>query len=307
MCTHSRGHNMGEALDSILEVDVPKGYLIELIVVENGTKDNTEQVVAAKTSRRWDVRYIYEARKGKSRALNIGLQSASGEVVLFVDDDLRFSRNWLSAMCEPIRNGTAAGVTSRIEIPAYLRRIWFHPYHLGWLGCLPYANPASPDEMPGANMAVCRSVIERVPSYDLELGGGALGNCEDTLFSRQICAAGFKIALARETHVEHHFDPRKLRYKQWAMSAKSAGRSHAYLLHHWQHGAISFPKIRLNFLSAKLSMRLSQSRQYGPDEEGIPPWELSYRFEIAKLLQFQAERLRKRNYTRRGLIKQSHN
>jgi GT2 family glycosyltransferase len=231
LCTLRRAAQIGATLDSLLALPRPPGMELELVVVENGPPDGTRTEVERRAAAAvgWTLRYLHVEQKGKSRALNAGLAAARGELLFFVDDDLRFSPRWLTDLVALILSGRADGATSPITIPAHLRRPWMTPYHLGWLGCIRYRNQAQPDEMPGANMALHRRAVDRVPAFDLELGGGGLGNCEDTLFSRQVVAAGFRLAFAPEAPVEHHFEPAKLRYAQWQANAAAAGRSRAYL------------------------------------------------------------------------------
>jgi glycosyltransferase involved in cell wall biosynthesis len=305
LCTHGRGAKIGTTLDSLLGVERPAGLEVELIVVENGTTDGTS---GALDSRRgmvagWELRYLHIEQKGKSRALNAGLAAARGELLFFVDDDLRFSPRWLTDLSAQLVSGQADGATSPINIPAHLHRPWMTPYHLGWLGCIRYRNQAQPDEMPGANMALHRRAVDRVPAFDLELGGGGLGNCEDTLFSRQVVAAGFQLTFAPEAPVEHHFEPAKLRYTQWQANAAAAGRSRAYLHHHWLHLPVSRAGWRRLQLRAKLGLRRGLAATRAPDAEGIPPWELSYLTDLAFLEQFALERQRPRKYALRGLRK----
>jgi hypothetical protein len=115
-------------------------------------------------------------------------------------------------------------------------------------------------------------------------------------------AAGFPLS-ASTVAVEHHFDPVKLRYHQWVRNAEAAGRSRAYLIHHWHHDVIRAPALRQTYFALKLRSRLGVRRQPAETEEGIPPWELSYRFDLAKFRQFRLERRRPRNYDRHGLVK----
>ena len=50
-------------------------------------------------------------------------------------------------------------------------------------------------------------MLAKVPGFDVELGRlKGLGNFEDTLFSWQLLAAGYKLVGALDVAVEHHFD-----------------------------------------------------------------------------------------------------
>ncbi len=305
LCTLRRAAQIGATLDSLLAQPRPVGLELELVVVENGPPDGTRAEVErrVKAAIGWTLRYLHVEQKGKSRALNAGLAAARGELLFFVDDDLRFSPRWLTDLSALILSGQSDGATSPITIPAHLLRPWMTPYHLGWLGCIRYRNREQPDEMPGANMALHRRTLERVPAFDLELGGGGLGNCEDTLFSRQVVAAGFRLAFAPEAPVEHHFEPAKLRYAQWRANAAAAGRSRAYLHHHWLHLPVSLARCRRLQLQAKLALRRRLYPMPGAHSEGIAPWELSYLTDLAFLEQFAVERQQPRKYGLRGLRK----
>jgi glycosyltransferase involved in cell wall biosynthesis len=302
LCTYQRATQLEQTLESLGRVSVPDGCQVELCLVENGPKDTTEAVFRRSLPAILEGRYFHEPKKGKSRALNRGIAEAKGEIFLFIDDDLRFPESWLREMCEPIWSGRSQAVVGGIVLPESAKRPWMTRYHEGWLGCIRYSDPQNPDEMAGANMAFHRQVLDKVPRFDLELGGGGLGNCEDTLFSRQVCAAGFPLA-ASAVAVEHHFDPVKLRYLQWVRNAEAAGRSRAYLIHHWQHEVIRSPLLREAYFTVKLRARLGRRPPPKETDEGIAPWELSYRFDLAKFRHFRVERRRPRNYDRLGLIK----
>ena len=57
--------------------------VIEAIVVDNGSSDATRAV-----AERHGVTYLFEAEPNRARARNAGIAAATGEIVLFVDDDV---------------------------------------------------------------------------------------------------------------------------------------------------------------------------------------------------------------------------
>jgi len=95
--------------------------------------------------------------------------------------------------------------------------------------------------MVGANMAFSRSVLEQVPAFDVELGPGALGFGDDTLFSQQLKIPGYRIAAAPDAVVEHHFLADRLQPDQWIQSARKLGKVDAYISHHWEHSVWPHP------------------------------------------------------------------
>jgi len=271
ICTHGRCQDLGNTLESLRNVRVPGGWLAELLVIENGSKDATESVVQSFALDWLNVRYLYEPKKGKSRALNRSLAEARGDLLVFIDDDIRFPREWLVEMCQPILSGRCSAVAGGIVLPDHLLRPWMVRYHRPWLGSTEYLSAEDPSEMAGGNMAIHRRVLEKVGGYDENLGGGGLGNCEDTLFGRQVRQAGFKIMASFHASVEHHFSPAKLRYDNWVRAAIAAGRSRAYLIHHYYHQRIAMPRLRAFYFKLKLRLRKLACRSLPDGGEGIAP------------------------------------
>ena len=77
------GDYIGEALESVVKQDYPR---LEVIVVDDGSTDNTKDVVAAFNSDR--VRYVYQSNSGgPSGPRNTGIQHARGQYVAFLDAD----------------------------------------------------------------------------------------------------------------------------------------------------------------------------------------------------------------------------
>lgn len=66
----------------------------EIIIVDNASTDDTRAVVH-KLQKKLPLRYIYEAKKGIPYARNCGVQAASGDLIVFIDDDAIADENWL--------------------------------------------------------------------------------------------------------------------------------------------------------------------------------------------------------------------
>lgn len=79
--TYNRAHYLGECLDSLLQQTLPA---LEIIVVDDGSEDDTATVVAAYGAR---VRYIRKENGGKPRAVNLGISLAQGALIWIFDDD----------------------------------------------------------------------------------------------------------------------------------------------------------------------------------------------------------------------------
>lgn len=93
---------VGEAIHSALNAGVDS---VEVIVIDDGSKDDTRSVVEAYTSRSspcYDgrVRYEYQSNRGKSAAVNRGLELTRGSYVTMLDADDRIPSSGLSSRLE---------------------------------------------------------------------------------------------------------------------------------------------------------------------------------------------------------------
>jgi GT2 family glycosyltransferase len=227
-------------LESVGKASVPEGWNVELLVVDNGSTDHTEEAMKRANLPQMPARHIMEPRVGKSHAYNTGISMAAGDVLLFTDDDVRVPANWIEGMCRPIFHAGADAVAGGVVFPIHIeRQLQMSPLknRRGWVASTHELDPNCPGRMVGANMAFHRRVLAEVPGFDTELGPGpeGLGNFEDTMFSWQLVAAGFKLVGALDVVVEHHFDLTRLTGENLMDSARKMGRSHAFVFYHWRH------------------------------------------------------------------------
>lgn len=85
--------SIGSSIESLLGQDYGN---YEVVVVDDGSKDGTYEI--AKRLEGPKVRVIRQANKGKSEALNAGIRSSSGTLVLTVDADTRLNPGALTAI-----------------------------------------------------------------------------------------------------------------------------------------------------------------------------------------------------------------
>jgi glycosyltransferase involved in cell wall biosynthesis len=307
ICTYNRAADLARTLESLREVVLPTAGDAELIVVDNGSTDDTPPVARAFNRTGLTVRYVHEGRRGKGHAYNAGIAAARGHVLLFSDDDMRFPHNWIEGMCAPILAGEADAVAGGIRIAKHLERPWMQEMHRLFIGGETTSLNEQKFELQGGSMAVARSVLEKVPGFDPELGPGAptgLWSGEETLFSWQVLQAGYRIKLRQDVCVEHHFDPDRLRRAAFVARAVYSGRSRAYLTYHWQHRHVKWPRLR--YFKAWLRLRAYRAfmkRNCSAGDEGIELPEFDRVSGLHFYEQYLRERRRPRNYERHGLVK----
>lgn len=82
--TWNRGSRVSLAIDSVLAQTYPNW---ELIVVDDGSTDDTAGVVAARSASDARIRYVYQCNAGVAAARNRGLATAEGDYIAFLDSD----------------------------------------------------------------------------------------------------------------------------------------------------------------------------------------------------------------------------
>jgi len=240
ICTRNRAESLKSTLESIGQARVPEGWHVELIVVDNNSSDHTAAIVNNTHLTNVDLRYANAPIPGQCHARNTGLREAKGEIIIFTDDDIHVPANWIPAMCQPILSQTADAVTGGVDFPPNVPALSRRPFSAlrSWFACTEDLDPHRPARMVGANMAFHRRILDRIPGFDIELGPGALGFGDDSLFSRQIQIAGYKLVGALDVVVEHHFDLSRLTKNRLIAVARNMGRTQAFLSHHWDHQVV---------------------------------------------------------------------
>ncbi len=303
ICTRNHCDYLRNTLRAIVRLAGECPWPAELIVVDNGSTDRTEQVVREHALVEVPTRYVREDRAGLSHARNTGMAVARAGVLLWTDDDIRPPANWISGMCTPILGDRADAVAGGVRLAPHLVRDWMRVEHRSWLAETGRLDPAMPRDMVGANMAFSRKVLARVPAFDAALGAGALGFGEDTLFAWQVREAGFRIAGALDVCVEHHCDASRLQRSSWLDRARHLGQSMAYVDYHWRHKTIRHPGVYYVAAVTRLQAWRWKWRNTYRSVAGCMERELELVRRVHYLRRYLSECRRPRQYALRGLVK----
>lgn len=96
---------IGESLSTISDWIRKQNINIELIAVDDGSTDQTRQIINEFASKIDNYEIIsYEKNKGKGYAVKKGLKVAKGEYILFTDADLSYGLDIIARMYEHIKN-----------------------------------------------------------------------------------------------------------------------------------------------------------------------------------------------------------
>jgi glycosyltransferase involved in cell wall biosynthesis len=218
--TYRRPELLSRLLASLQAAHHPNELEITVVVVDNNSRDETPQIVREFAARGpLSIRYAHEARQGRSRAINAGIEATDGELVGMLDDDEEIDAAWFDVIARNFADPTldflggpckGRWVTS---VPAWLplefsavigildageaRRVYDDNY-AGMLW--------------GGNAVIRRSVFERIGLYNPALGRTASGllSCEDGDMYARLRAAGAQGIYDPDLIIHHYIAPERL-------------------------------------------------------------------------------------------------
>ena len=189
--TRNRARSLKRLLESLAEparTGIPE---TEIIVVDNGSTDETRRWLDAEIADKQSGRLIVldEPRPGKSNALNRALSVARGEIFMVLDDDVVIQSNCLAKHAEAHAATPFAAIQGRILAgkdsvgnPADANRL--REYNIPLID---YGEEiVAIRGLTGTNMSFKRAVFEKVGFFDPRLGPGAAGFSEDTEYCIRI-------------------------------------------------------------------------------------------------------------------------
>src|SRR5260370_28179757 len=202
ICTFNRAESLRRTLNSLAAMLVPSGLTWELIIVNNNSTDHTDDVIEEYRDR-LPLRREFEPRQGHSNARNRAMDSASGEYIVWTDDDVVVDAGWLTAYVEAFRRWPEAAVfggriTPRYEAPVERWVIESESLLVGPYAIRDFGDDVQPlsaddeDHFPyGANLAI-RAAEQRAFRYDTQLGPvpNRIRNGEETNVIHRLLGSG---------------------------------------------------------------------------------------------------------------------
>jgi glycosyltransferase involved in cell wall biosynthesis len=234
ICTRNRGPLIEQTIHSILAgARLPD----ELLVIDQSDDDATGEVVRRIAESEPRLRYLPTLTRGLSRARNVGIREACGDVLVFTDDDVIVLSDWLARIIEEYQNCPNLGIVFGTVIP---------PENYDWQNeHIPYIilttmRPVTRSYFQvsgmGANMCVSRATVQAIGDFEEQLGAGTpLIGFEDFEYAFRALYANpmVRIHHVDDIRVVHHAGARKGADKKRFtsnMSGKGRGLFWAFLL-----------------------------------------------------------------------------
>jgi GT2 family glycosyltransferase len=218
VCSYNGSATIRDTLDVLSRLKYPN---YEVIVVNDGSKDNLEEIVKT-----YDVNLITTRNHGLSSARNTGMREAKGEILAYIDDDAYPDDHWLDYLAYAYNTSNHAAIGGPNIIP---------PEDGPIAVCVANA-PGGPvhvletdevaEHIPGCNFTVRKEVLMEIGGFDpLYRAAG-----DDVDVCWRIQNAGYTIGFHPSAMVWHH---RRNSLKAYWKQQQGYGKAEALLEEKW--------------------------------------------------------------------------
>lgn len=205
-------------LESVLKTDYPD---FEIIVVDDGSTDNSAEIVERRFGNNSRIRLIRcSVNRGAAAGKNIGAKNALGKVFCFLDNDTEVKPDWLRHLVDVLFSDVHIGASQSLLLDYNKRDI----IQVAGVKLVPYTGLAMPllqgrkvhEVHPNpteicalsAALAVKRQVFYEVGGFDERL----VAYTEDLDFSWRVWLKGYRILLSPRSWVYHWTKTPEMRY-----------------------------------------------------------------------------------------------
>lgn len=131
---YNEGRTIHLILDKVKDVVLAGGMEKEVIIVNDCSKDNTEEAILSYQSQNPDLNIQYrrhDVNKGKGAALHTGIREATGDYIIIQDADLEYDPEEYNILLKAILNGMADVVYGSRFMGGKPHRILFFWHSIG--------------------------------------------------------------------------------------------------------------------------------------------------------------------------------
>lgn len=161
-------YNEEEVISDCLKSLLKQSYqTLEIIIIDDGSTDKTLFLLRhPERSEGSRIKVFHQNHRGPGPARNLGAKYAKGYILVFVDADMTFDKNFIRDLISPILKGETIGTFSKNEMNANKDNIWSRSWNInrGWPidRLIP---PDYPDEAP-VYRAILKKEFDKVGGFD---------------------------------------------------------------------------------------------------------------------------------------------
>lgn len=242
--TRNRGEFLGAALESLTRQELSADRF-EVLVIDNGSTDQTASVVDEYAARLENLRYFHAPEPGLHIGRHRGMMEAKGDILVFADDDIEAFPSWLSSISETFADSNVAMVGGNnlpmfLKFPpAWLKRLWERPAIkrgralpvLSVLELMGGRQELSPFYVWGCNFAIRKNILlaaggfhpDGMPKELIRFRGDG-----ETHVSRYVAESGMKCIFHPGASVYHKVTPERMNFAYFRQRGFNQGVSDSY-------------------------------------------------------------------------------
>jgi len=218
LCTNKNSEMLSECLEALANQSLEKDKY-EIIFVNNSPKDSSLKELVLDVGKKYpglSINYITAPVPGLSSARNAGLFEASGEILLYIDDDAVADESLAKEVVEAFKNNPEAGIIGGniiLEVPKEAKSVVTKLTRPLWselvLDFDKFRYAKDYGEYPyGANFAIRRQTLMQIGGFRTLYGrvGSNFAGGEETLCCFMTEETGQKIGLEPKMKVTHKVD-----------------------------------------------------------------------------------------------------
>ena len=231
ICTFRRYEGIKKALISVLTQEIPVGWDLEVVVVDNDANSDIatmiQEVFNQSGAHLARALYLIEPQSGVTFARNRCLAEARGELIAFIDDDEEAKPLWLSRMITQILTDSADAVFGPICVEyATKTEPWLVACGIHQRLRFPSGAQIGWGDSRTGNVLFRSALLQKVKQFDARFSriGG-----EDSFFFAQAAKQGAKLVWCNEAEVVEHVPAERMSKKWVAQRAFLEGRTYACL------------------------------------------------------------------------------
>lgn len=216
VCTYNRQADLADLLESALSQETGNEFHYEVLVVDNNSRDNTRESVAALLPRYTDrLRYFFEPRQGKSYALNLALSQCRTDICAIGDDDLVLPPGYIRAVWRLFQDNPGISLLGGKVLPQW--RVpppaWLTPDYWSALAMCDFGDQPIETSLnrPICLMAAAFRKADLLTSgryaEDLAVSGTQIGGVEDAEIYLRMYRAGRRGLYHPSLYLHHKVEP----------------------------------------------------------------------------------------------------
>ena len=228
--TQNRARLLERAVRSVLDACPVPTVSVQITVVLNACADNSrERMTALQAEAPGRITILEERRRGKSKALNLGIAATTGDLVGMIDDDEEVDRDWVAVVADAFTGDPDLDFVGGPYVACWDAPPpdWVPSDYLAVLGAADNGprrrayGPGFPGILKGGNAVIRRTTLRAVGPYAEYLGPGAsarLFSCEDEEMYLRLVEHGARGMYLPDMVIYHHVSSARLTpeyYRRW--------------------------------------------------------------------------------------------